>query len=85
MYIEELFDHKVIRHGGGWVGFSTRYARFPELELSVVVFCNSDELDAYEYSDKLTEVAVKAFAATAELPYRAARRSQRPPRRPVRR
>ncbi len=61
MRIDETLGHKVIRHGGGWVGFSSRYARFPDLELSVVVFCNSTELSAYEFGDALSKLAVRTL------------------------
>ena len=59
--IEERFGERVIRHGGSWVGFTALYNRFPELDLSVVVFCNSLKRSAYEYGDSVNELAVTAF------------------------
>jgi CubicO group peptidase (beta-lactamase class C family) len=59
--IDEKFGERVIRHGGSWVGFTALYNRFPELELSVVVFCNSEELSAYELGDRVSALAVAAY------------------------
>ncbi len=51
----------VIGHGGGWVAFSTIYFRYPALETSIAVFCNSNERSAYEYGDKVAKLAVAAI------------------------
>jgi len=37
---------KQVAHTGQWVGFTTMYARYPEHRISVVVFCNSNVIDA---------------------------------------
>jgi len=37
---------KQITHTGSWVGFTTSYFRFPEREVSIVAFCNSNVITA---------------------------------------
>lgn len=49
-----------IGHGGSWVAFTALYARYPELNMSVVVFCNSLEASAYELGARVGEIAVAA-------------------------
>ena len=51
----------VVGHTGGWVGFSTMYQRYPELSLSVVVFCNSTDMSGPELGDKVATIAVAAI------------------------
>ncbi len=52
---------QVVGHTGGWVGFSTMYQRYPELSLSVVVFCNSTDVSGPELGDKVAAIAVSAI------------------------
>jgi CubicO group peptidase (beta-lactamase class C family) len=59
--VEKIFGEKVIRHGGSWVAFTALYNRFPELETSVVVFCNSLQRSAYDLGDAVSELAVAKF------------------------
>jgi CubicO group peptidase (beta-lactamase class C family) len=47
---------RTVQHSGSWVAFNTFYARIPELELSVVVFCNTEEIDAESVSGKILEI-----------------------------
>lgn len=61
--IEERFGQRSIRHTGSWVGFTAVYNRFPDLELSVVVFCNSLEQSAGELGNRVAELAVAAISA----------------------
>lgn len=51
----------MIGHTGSWVGFTALYDRYPALDLSVVVFCNSLEASAYKLGDKVSEIAVAAI------------------------
>lgn len=51
----------MIGHTGGWVAFSSIYNRYPELKLSVVVFCNSTDTSAPELGTKVGEIAVAAI------------------------
>lgn len=48
----------MIGHTGGWVAFSTIYNRYPDLELSIVVFCNSTESSGPQLGLKVGEIAV---------------------------
>jgi len=61
--VETYRGLKQIAHTGSWVGFTTYYARYPERRTSVVVFCNSNVLTAYELRevrdlvlDQITEI-----------------------------
>ena len=47
-----------IGHGGSWVAFTANYWRYPELETSIVAFCNSLESSAYDAGDQMREIAV---------------------------
>ena len=58
---QEQFGEYSIGHGGSWVGFTARYNRFPQLDMSVVVFCNSLNRSAYELGKNVTELAVVAI------------------------
>jgi CubicO group peptidase (beta-lactamase class C family) len=37
---------KQISHSGSWVGFTSYYARFPERQMSIISFCNSNVISA---------------------------------------
>ena len=56
--LQERFGEYTIRHGGSWVGFTALYNQFPELHMSVVVFCNSLKRSAYEYGNGVSELAI---------------------------
>lgn len=55
-----------IGHGGSWVAYTAFYDRYPDLELSVVVFCNSLERSAYDYGARVVELAVDALRGGAQ-------------------
>ena len=59
--IAETAGELSIGHGGSWVAYTALYRRFPELELSVVVFCNSLQRSAYDYGSRLAEAAVRGL------------------------
>ena len=42
-------DLTVFAHSGGWLGTVTYYERIPQKQLSTVVFCNDESLDAPAY------------------------------------
>jgi CubicO group peptidase (beta-lactamase class C family) len=52
--------HAVFRHSGSWLGFSTYYARYPDQQLSVVVFCNDTGQSPKQYADKIADVYLKS-------------------------
>jgi CubicO group peptidase (beta-lactamase class C family) len=49
--IGEMRGHRVIRHGGGWQGFSTHIARFVDEKLTVIVLTNLAGAPANEISN----------------------------------
>ncbi len=55
---DEINGEYMIGHGGSWQAFTTTYNRYPELELSIVVFCNSYETSAYATSADIGQLAV---------------------------
>lgn len=59
--IEERFGEKSVRHTGSWVGFNAVYDRFPDLGMSVVVFCNSLELSASALGNEVAKLTVQAI------------------------
>lgn len=58
--VDEVNGEFMIGHNGGWVAFSTMYNRYPDLNLSVVVFCNSTDVSAPALGTKVGELAVAA-------------------------
>lgn len=51
----------VIGHTGSWVAFTANYKRFPDLSMSVVVFCNNLEASAYDIGDAIAAIALEEF------------------------
>ena len=43
-------------HSGSWVGYTAKYSRFEDLRFSLVVFCNNEDVDAGQISDKITDL-----------------------------
>ena len=46
-------------HSGSWVGWLAHYTRFEEIGFSIVVFCNTDEIDATEINNDIIELYFK--------------------------
>lgn len=61
--VDEVNGEYMIGHAGGWVAFSSVYNRYPNLNLSVVVFCNSTDASASELGEHIGEIAVAAVKA----------------------
>lgn len=59
--IAEVNGEYMVGHNGSWVAFTAFYNRYPELNLSAVVFCNSEEAAASELGDKVGALAVAAI------------------------
>ena len=59
--VGEVNGEYMIGHSGSWVAFTTFYNRYPELHLSVVVFCNSTKTYASELGEKVGTLAVAAI------------------------
>lgn len=64
--VAEFAGEFMITHTGGWVAFSTVYQRFPELGLSVVVFCNDNEASASALGDQVAAIALQEIKATRD-------------------
>jgi CubicO group peptidase (beta-lactamase class C family) len=58
--IEEKNGEYMVGHTGSWVAFTAFYNRYPDLNLSAVVFCNSLEVSAPERGDRIGALAVAA-------------------------
>jgi len=58
---DEVNGEFMIGHTGGWVAFSSIYNRYPDLNLSIVVFCGSTEASAPDLGQKVGELAVAAI------------------------
>jgi len=58
--VDEVNGEFMIGHTGGWVAFSSVYNRYPNLNLSVIVFCNSTDASAPELGERVGEIAVAA-------------------------
>jgi CubicO group peptidase (beta-lactamase class C family) len=43
-------------HSGGWLGFSTRYVRYPERGFSVILLSNLDDFDGPGYARRITDL-----------------------------
>ena len=61
--VDEVNGEVMIGHGGSWVAFTALYNRYPKLDLSIVVFCNSLEASAYDLGSKVGELAVASIKA----------------------
>ena len=54
--IENRDSHRVVRHGGSWVGFRTHIARFPEDRFTIVVLSNRADFDAEAHVDRIADI-----------------------------
>jgi CubicO group peptidase (beta-lactamase class C family) len=54
--IDEYAGHKVLRHGGSWVGFRTHILRIPDLQFSVILLSNRSDTDAEKYVDQVAAI-----------------------------
>lgn len=61
--IDEYRGHKVVRHGGSWVGFRTHILRIPDLEFSIVLLSNRADTDAEELVDGVAAIYLEEIGA----------------------
>jgi CubicO group peptidase (beta-lactamase class C family) len=52
---------KRVRHGGDWVGYHGNTLRFPSLHTTVALFCNSEDIDQYQLSMDVTDIALERY------------------------
>jgi len=55
-------------HGGSWAGFRTNFVRFPEENLSIVVFCNFSTCDPGGRALKVAEVFLENWMGSTAMP-----------------
>ncbi|MCJ8321889.1 MAG: beta-lactamase family protein [Colwellia sp.] len=55
-FVGETLGRKSYAHGGGWLGASTYYIRFPEEKFSLVMLCNDVSLKAGTIRKKILEL-----------------------------
>lgn len=63
--VRELFDHKIIWHGGGINGFVTYFARFPEDDACIIALCNLEGSQMRKISRDLPAIL---FGEPYEMP-----------------
>jgi CubicO group peptidase (beta-lactamase class C family) len=54
--IEDFEGHKVLRHGGSWVGFRTHILRIPDLKFSIVLLSNRADTDTEDFVDRVAAI-----------------------------
>jgi N-acyl-D-aspartate/D-glutamate deacylase len=45
-----------VAHAGGWVGFSTFIARYPERRFTVIVLSNLDDFESEEFANRIVDI-----------------------------
>ena len=55
-------------HGGSWAGFRTNFVRFPEEDLSIVVFCNFSTCDPGGRALKVAEIFLENRMDSTAMP-----------------
>ncbi len=69
-------------HGGSWAGYRTHFVRFPEQDLSIVVFCNVSDCDPAGRALRVAEVFAGELMEETPEPAEAARIADAPPAAP---
>ena len=69
-------------HGGSWAGYRTNFVRFPEQDLSIVVFCNVSDCDPAGRALRVAEVFAGELMEAPAEPAEAARIADAPPAAP---
>lgn len=61
--IDRYRGRRRIAHSGSWVAFTSYYARFPELRLSAVTFCNAEDASAVDLGKRVADLALDLLAS----------------------
>ena len=48
--IGEIDGRKRVAHGGGWLGVTTYYSRYPDDEVSTIILCNDVSLSPQNFA-----------------------------------
>ena len=59
---------KYVGHSGGYVGFRSRFMRFPEKRFSIVVLCNLSNVNPYGLCTSIADIYLKDELADREQP-----------------
>lgn len=59
---------KRVGHAGQWVAFNSHYARFPDLQFSVVAFCNTLEVNATDITNQIIDIYLARLLDTSANP-----------------
>lgn len=59
---------KRVGHAGKWVAFNSHYARFPDLQFSVVTFCNTLEVNATDITNQIIDIYLARLLDTSANP-----------------
>ena len=70
-------------HGGSWAGYRTNFVRFPEQDLSIVVFCNVSDCDPAGRARRVAEVFAGELMGPEPEPVGAAEIADAPPPMPT--
>ncbi len=54
--IEEVAGRQRVFHGGGWLGVTTFYARYPQERYSTIILCNDVSLNPYGFSEAIDKL-----------------------------
>lgn len=54
--IDTVNGRQRVFHGGGWLGVTTFYARYPEEKYSSIILCNDVSLSPFEFSQAIDEL-----------------------------
>ncbi|MGC4044945.1 MAG: serine hydrolase domain-containing protein [Armatimonas sp.] len=62
--VNELNGHRMVEHSGGIPGFATDIVRFPEDRVTVIVLCNSDQINAASLATGIARHYIPTLAPT---------------------
>lgn len=54
--ISEKYGQENFSHGGGWLGVSTYYSRYPESQFSSILFCNNSASPVDKYEEQIANL-----------------------------
>ncbi len=54
-FFEDFYNHKMVAHTGGWVGFNTVIANMPEQKIWFVAFSNSRAIDSWGAMEQMAK------------------------------
>ena len=58
VFVKRFADFRLIEHSGNWDHYYSQHSRFPDLNLSVIVFSNSNLVDARAITENICSVII---------------------------